>query len=97
MALSVIGSALPVFAEADAAVQSLDDKEDELVIGSTRDIAPGEQEAYYCIMSLSVWEPLISADNDGNIQPCLATSWESNGDATEWTFHLRDDVAFHDG
>ena len=26
MALSVIGSSLPVFAEADAAVQSLDDK-----------------------------------------------------------------------
>ena len=73
MALSVLGSALPVYAEADTEAQSLDDKEEELVIGSTRDIAPGEQEAYYCIMSLSVWEPLISADNDGNIQPVSYT------------------------
>lgn len=73
------------------------DKEDELVIGSTRDIAPGEQEPYYCIMSLSVWEPLVSADNDGNIEPCLATEWSSNEDATEWTFKLREGVTFHDG
>ena len=48
-------------------------------------------------MSLSVWEPMISADNDGNLQPCLAVSWESNEDATEWTFHLREGVTFHDG
>ncbi len=27
----------------------------------------------------------------------LATSWESNEDATEWTFHLRQGVKFHDG
>jgi peptide/nickel transport system substrate-binding protein len=27
----------------------------------------------------------------------LATSWESNADATEWTFHLRHGVKFQDG
>ena len=27
----------------------------------------------------------------------LADSWESNADGTEWTFHLRGDVTFHDG
>ena len=30
------------------------------------------------------------------LSPCLATSWESNEDATQWTFNLRDDVTFHD-
>lgn len=98
MTFSLLGGAACIYAEsADVATEDLDNKEDELVIGSTRDIAPGEQEAYYCIMSLSVWEPLISADNDGNLQPCLAVSWESNEDATEWTFHLREGVTFHDG
>ena len=101
MSVSLLTGTLTVMAEENKAVSVSDDpnfdKEEELVIGSTRDIAPGEQEAYYCIMSLSVWEPLISADNDGNILPCLATEWSNNDDFTEWIFHLRDDAVFHDG
>lgn len=31
------------------------------------------------------------------ISPWLATEWEINDDATEYTFHLRDDVTFSDG
>lgn len=34
---------------------------------------------------------------DGEIEPDLATNWESNDDLTEWTFQLREDVTFHDG
>jgi peptide/nickel transport system substrate-binding protein len=30
-------------------------------------------------------------------QPSLAKSWESNETGDVWTFHLRDDVYFHDG
>jgi peptide/nickel transport system substrate-binding protein len=29
--------------------------------------------------------------------PLLATDWETNEDGTEWTFHLREGVKFHDG
>jgi peptide/nickel transport system substrate-binding protein len=31
------------------------------------------------------------------LSPGLATRWESNEDATEWTFYLRKGVKFHDG
>jgi len=31
------------------------------------------------------------------IAPMLASSWDVNADATEYTFHLRDDVTFHSG
>lgn len=31
------------------------------------------------------------------VEPALATAWESNADATEWTFTLREGVKWHDG
>lgn len=31
------------------------------------------------------------------VEPWIATSWEVNGDATEYTFHLREGVTFSDG
>lgn len=31
------------------------------------------------------------------LEPALAESWEVSDDGLEWTFHLRDDVTFHDG
>ena len=37
------------------------------------------------------------AIGSGEIVPGLAESWEANEDLTEWTFHLREGVTFHDG
>ena len=34
---------------------------------------------------------------DDGIEPLLAESWERSDDGLEWTFHLRRDVAWHDG
>ena len=31
------------------------------------------------------------------VEPLLATSWDSSADGTSWTFTLRDDVTFHTG
>jgi len=34
--------------------------------------------------------------NDLSIMPAIARSWESNTNQTEWTFHIRQGVVFHD-
>lgn len=40
---------------------------------------------------------LVNTDQDGNYIGMLAESWEPNAESTEWTFHLRDVVTWHDG
>ena len=44
-----------------------------------------------------IYETLVRIDDDGNIQPCLATSWEPSEDGMTYTFKLVDDAKFHDG
>lgn len=48
-----------------------------------------------------VYVPLIwrrpGVDPNSDFLPGLAESWEINEDATEYTFHLRQGVTFHDG
>lgn len=41
--------------------------------------------------------PLVTYDEHQNLQPNLAESWELSPDGTAVTFHLRDDVYWHDG
>src|SRR5262249_6387418 len=45
---------------------------------------------------VNVYEPLVTADADMRIQPCLAESWQSP-DPLTWTFRLRRSVTFHSG
>jgi peptide/nickel transport system substrate-binding protein len=44
-----------------------------------------------------VFDVLVRYDQEMNIIPHLAKSWEVSDDGLEWTFQLRDDVKFHDG
>ena len=45
-----------------------------------------------------LWSQLIDRDTDAvTIHPDLATSWDVSDDGLTYTFHLRDDVRFHDG
>ena len=45
-----------------------------------------------------VFEGLTEASwLDDEIEPLLARSWEASDDGMTWTFHLRDDVRWHDG
>ena len=44
-----------------------------------------------------IYEPFVAADSAMQPIPWLAESWETNPEATEWTFKVRQGVKFHDG
>ncbi|MCB9419253.1 MAG: ABC transporter substrate-binding protein [Ardenticatenaceae bacterium] len=44
-----------------------------------------------------LYDSLVHLDRFGEIQPALAESWEISDDGTEYTFHLREGVTFHNG
>ncbi|OPY54574.1 MAG: putative ABC transporter periplasmic-binding protein [Methanosaeta sp. PtaU1.Bin112] len=43
------------------------------------------------------YEGLIARNREGGYDGWLAKSWESNDDASIWTFHLVDNATWHDG
>ncbi|WP_457967105.1 ABC transporter substrate-binding protein [Arthrobacter sp. D1-29] len=45
----------------------------------------------------AVYDPLVVNDDNFVAQPALATSWEVNSGATQWTISLREGVKWHDG
>ena len=64
-----------------------DDQLDPALFTSTIDYTRGR----------ATYNGLVQHANDLSPQPELATSFEPNKDATEWTFKLRKDVTWHDG
>ena len=49
------------------------------------------------ILYRQLYDTLIVKGEDGTWQPKLAESWELSDDEMVYTFHLRQDVKFHDG
>lgn len=45
----------------------------------------------------ALYDGLVVPTPGGTVGPALATSWETNSNATLWTFHLRQGVVFHNG
>src|SRR5918992_4418966 len=45
----------------------------------------------------SLYDKLVDIDQDGEIVPMLARSYDVSGDGTVYTFELREGVKFHDG
>ena len=64
-----------------------DDNLDPRLFTSTVDYARGR----------ATYNALVQHANDLTPQPELATSFEPNADATEWTFKIRKGVTWHDG
>ncbi|MDF2642431.1 MAG: Oligopeptide transporter, periplasmic oligopeptide-binding protein OppA [Pseudomonas sp.] len=48
-------------------------------------------------MGRILFDCLVYQDEEGNISPWLAKSWDISEDGKTYTFHLRDDVTFSDG
>jgi peptide/nickel transport system substrate-binding protein len=44
-----------------------------------------------------LYNTLVFLDQEGEIQPALAESWEVSEDGTEYIFHLRKGITFHNG
>ncbi|WP_170283229.1 ABC transporter substrate-binding protein [Microbacterium ulmi] len=66
--------------------------------GGGRSIDPAAAVGYGLAVPLrTLVDSLVFNDIDGSFRPWLAEKWEINADATEYTFHLRDDVTFSDG
>ena len=42
-----------------------------------------------------LYNTLVETDSNLNLVPCLAKSWDVSNDKTTYTFHLRNDVFFH--
>ncbi len=55
-----------------------------------------EEREFKSVNSL-IYESLMVLDDDYMPQYGVVRSYDMNNDASKWTFHLRDDVYFHDG
>ena len=49
------------------------------------------------IIILNVYDMLVMPTPDNKVVPWIAKSWDISDDRKTYTFHLRDDVLFHDG
>jgi peptide/nickel transport system substrate-binding protein len=96
------GSRDAAAAVADSTVPEAERFGGTLVIGATADIGDISpitwhvQNALY-MQEFVLFTPLIAYDRELKPVPRLARSWEVNADTTLLTFHLRDDVYWHDG
>lgn len=96
-----VGAAAPATAGGGVAPASSGDN--TLVIGKSFDLAtmdPGRMfETTGGIIVPAVYDTLLTFENNDVTEPKpgLATTWEVNDDATEFTFTLRDDAVFSDG
>ncbi len=44
-----------------------------------------------------LYDSLVFINDQGELEPALATDWEVSDDGTTYTFHLREGVTFHNG
>ena len=75
-------------------------EEKTLVVAQTSDTVTLDPQKQGGMASMNVlinlYDTLVTRDENGDLAPCLAKSWEAVNDTT-WRFYLRDDVYFHDG
>ncbi|MCG5432584.1 ABC transporter substrate-binding protein [Mycobacterium sp. MYCO198283] len=68
------------------------------IAGEPDQLDPHKTTAYFSFEVLeNVFDTLVEPDENLQMRPALATSWETTPDQRVWTFHLRPGVTFHDG
>ncbi|MFZ0833548.1 MAG: ABC transporter substrate-binding protein [Mycobacterium sp.] len=68
------------------------------IAGEPDQLDPQKTSAYFSFEVLeNVFDTLVEPDEDLEMRPALAESWEVSTDQLTWTFHLRKGVTFHDG
>lgn len=74
-------------------------KEISLYLGEANSYDPAYAfDSYFINVGQSIYEGLVRFKRTSTqIEPCLATKWDISPEMKEYTFHLRDDVTFHDG
>ncbi|WP_448256521.1 ABC transporter substrate-binding protein [Microbacterium aurum] len=66
--------------------------------GEPDQLDPQKTSSYFSFEVLeNVFDTLVEPDENLEMQPALAESWEVSDDQLTWTFALRDGVTFHDG
>ncbi|MCI7224448.1 ABC transporter substrate-binding protein, partial [Fusobacterium sp.] len=69
----------------------------EIVVGVTSfadTLEPTEQYFSWVITRYGVGENLVRFNENGELQPALAESWEVSEDGQTWTFKIREGVKF---
>ncbi|PFG19255.1 ABC transporter substrate-binding protein [Serinibacter salmoneus] len=68
------------------------------IAGEPDQLDPNNTSAYFSFQVLeNVFDNLVEPDENLEMQPALAESWELSDDQLTWTFHLREGVTWHDG
>ncbi|PND59173.1 ABC transporter substrate-binding protein [Mycobacterium sp. ENV421] len=68
------------------------------IAGEPDQLDPQRSTAYFSFEVLeNVFDTLVEPDENLEMRPALAESWEVSPDQLSWTFHLRPGVSWHDG
>lgn len=68
------------------------------IAGEPDQLDPNSTSAYFSFQVLeNVFDTLVEPDENLEMQPALAESWDLSEDQLTWTFHLREGVTWHDG
>lgn len=68
------------------------------ISGEPDQLDPHKTTAYFSFEVLeNVFDTLVEPDENLQMQPALAESWETSPDQLTWKFRLRQGVTFHDG
>lgn len=74
---------------------------DRLVVGSASDIDGMDPQNTSSLISMkivtNIYDTLYKVDQNGDLEPVLAESYETSEDGTEYTFKLKQGVMFHNG